>query len=324
MLRKKWPFILLAFLFLNSQVYGQACCGLSGSQLSSGTPAVRQGTFVFLSGVDFSTTQKNDVVREGIPIGIAYGVTNWLNISLKTGFAFIQSSLLRPGKFDTNFTASGPLVETLLPDTTFLFSNYGFGDGNAGVQFIIVPLTAFTKQEIKTGFDVGLPWASSREEGLLDGVVQELPLKAQNGGGGFTLGGFASYTKTIPSRKIAFTSNLGGRLKFQNNRGDIPGNDASILVSAIVGPFGEFSGLLSANYRFTGQTQTVNGNSGFIMDTLSGGNRIDILPGIDFTLNDVFKLILDVQLPLWRDANQEAIGTRFAAKLSLLAYIPVF
>jgi hypothetical protein len=124
--------------------------------------------------------------------------------------------------------------------------------------------------------------------------------------------------------KFTATANIAGKLKFKNDRGDKPGNEASVLVSAVAGPFWKFHGLLTVNYKYMGQTLTTNGGAIARKDTLSGGNRIDLLPAISFTPNDALKFTLDAQLPVWLDANQREIGTRFATRLSVLIYMPVF
>ena len=316
-------FCTIIFLSFNL-LLAQACCGVSSSLLSSGTPAVNQGTFLIMTGGDLSTTQKNDIVREGFSIGLAYGITDWLNISLKTNFAWTQSSLFRLGKYDTTTTDTGLIIEPLIADTTFHYRNYGFGDGDAGVQFVIIPMNAFTKQEVKTGGDLGIPWASLKKISTVEGTEQLMPPKAQNGSGGWSLGGFASYSRLFPDIKFTATANIAGKLKFKNNRGDKPGNEASVLVSAVAGPFWKFHGLLTANYKYMGQTLTNNGGSITRKDTVSGGNRIDLLPAISFTPGEALKFTLDAQLPVWRDENQREIGTRFATRLSVLIYMPAF
>jgi hypothetical protein len=308
--------------------FTQACCGVSSSLLSAGTPAVKQGTILILTGGDYSTTQNNDITREGFSLGIAYGITDWLNVSLKTNFGWLQSSLFRQGKYDTTIvitlTDTVIVIETILADTTFHYTNYGFGNGDFGTQFIIIPMNAFTKQEIKLGGDCGIPWASTRKKAIVENVEQEMPLKAQNGSGGWSLGWFASYSILFPNIKLTATGNVAGKIKFKNNRGDKPGNDFSTLISLVGGPFWKFHALLTANYKHTGQTSSANGGTIAKLDPLSGGNRFDLLPAISFTPGERLKFTLDAQLPVWRDANQHEIGTRFATRLSVLVYLPVF
>lgn len=307
---------LMSVLFVVSHLNAGSCCGLGGALVSSGHPSVYQGNILILSGLDYSKNSAGDFSREGLSLGLAYGITDNFALSLRTNYSWFQNSVFRKGVFDT---INNEII-VIKPDTTLQYDNNGISDGTFGAQLIILPITLLTKQELKTGIDMGIPWAESQKKIEVDGMSILMPAKIQTGLGAFSLGGFVAYTRNFPEQKIAASATMAGRLRFKDKKENDQGNEASVLVSAIAGPFWKTKEILSFSYRTIGKVRDKNGNA----DSLSGGARFDLTPAIEFSFTEKAKLSLDAEIPLWRDKNQIENGNAFSTRLSFLLFIRVF
>jgi hypothetical protein len=159
---------------------------MGGSLISAGYPSLDKGMILIQPGVDFGNGSYNDFFREGVSVGVAAGFTDRFALSLKTGYVWSQTSALRKGLYDT----SGTIIDTIKADTTLHFNNHGFGDGQVGVQYIVIPMTPVTKQELKAGIDVGIPWATAEKKTVVEGMNVVMPARSRTGSGSFTQGHF--------------------------------------------------------------------------------------------------------------------------------------
>jgi hypothetical protein len=306
-MRQRLFFILfMALGALSRGALAQGCCGIGSSLVAGGHPTLQRGTFLLQPGADYSSAENPTRYKAAGTLTIAYGITNQLAVSLKTNYAWLHSSVLQ-----RDVVYNGTL---LFPETTVVFNNHDIGDGTIGIQFSIIPLDVMHTQELKVGADVGIPWGPDQK--IANGV--ELPKNMQTGSGAFSIGGFASYTKAFPAYYLAGAATAAGRLKFQNRRKERPGNEASLLVSAIAGPFWKTRESVSLNYKTSSATYDVNGTK---IPSTEGG-RFDVIPALEFTFTENIKATWQAELPVWREVYQKKFGNNLGARASMLLFIP--
>jgi hypothetical protein len=74
------------------------------------------------------------------------------------------------------------------------------------------------------------------------------------------------------------------------------------------------------NYLYTGKTKTGEG----IVDTASGGQRVDLMPSVEYAFTQKVTLSLSAEVPVWHDAHVKAYDTNFAVRLSLFIFLRPF
>jgi hypothetical protein len=302
--------VLLHFIFiclLQSTLNAQGCCGIGSALVAGGVPALEQGTFLIQSGADYSRAENPSRYRAAGTINFAYGITERFTVSLKSNIAWLHSSIKQPA-----VVYNGNI---LFPETTIVFDNKGIGDGIIGTQFVIVPMEAINKYELKCGADIGIPWGPDKK--IKDNV--ELPKNIQTGSGTFTIGGFLAYNKTFPLYYSAIAATAAGRLKFKNRRHEQPGNEANLLLSGIFGPFWKTRESISINYKATGVTIDANGT-----EPATRGNRLDLIPSIECTFTKHIKATCEAEIPLWGDRYQKKYGNIIGARAMVYFFIPIF
>ena len=293
-----------------------SCCGFGTSSIADGHAVVDHGAFLLLAGGDYGQTASADLRSGRASFGVAYGITDRLALSVRSGYVWLHVSTFRTGLFDTTVIPT----DTIKPDTTLRFENQGLEDGSIGLQFVVIPQTALTKQELKVGASVGVPWGIPDKKTIVERREVLLPAKAQSGSGSVALGGFIAYSHQFPHYLLASETSLSGSIRLRDKNGDTRGFDVNATATTIAGPFGDFKGVVSLGYGTTGRTLLSTG----VLDTTTGGQRITVSPGIDFTLENRAQFLLAVTVPLWQDENQKKTGNSIGVKLSTTFFIPGF
>ncbi len=288
-------------------LWAQGCCGIGSLLVAGGTPTLSHGTLFIQAGPNYAMIDSPAGYKTDASLTIAYGITSRISVSVKSSYAWIHSKKFQPAVIynDSVFSQS----------RTIISDNNDFGDGLLGAQLTLIPLTPLSKQELKTGADIGIPWAPDQK--IQDNAL--LSKDMQTGSGAFTFGGFVSYSRAFPVQYLTVSSMAAGRLKFKNRRNESPGNEASALVSLSAGPFWITHESMSLNYKTSGTTVDVYGAK----EVSTSGNRLDILPSITFELHEHVKALVEGEIPVWRDATQRKSGSSFGLRASVLAYIPV-
>lgn len=308
--------VLLLCVVLSKLSAASSCCGTGTSSVSEGHPTPAQGTFLALPGADYSKSATGDFQRERVSLALAYGISNRFAVSVRANYAWLQTWTLRRGLYDT----MGTVIDVIKPDTTIHFDNNGFGDGSVALQLVILPMTVLSRQELKVGTDLGLPWASSEKKTTIEGLSTVMPPRSQNGSGVFSVGGFLSYSRSMPPQRLAGTATVGGRVRSRDAQGVRPGADIAATASVVAGPLWKLKGLLSAGYGYT--TQSVDRHDK--PDSTTGGGRVSLTPGLEVSLSEKLQFSLDATVPIWQDMNQKIAGNSLGVRLAAYVFIPVF
>ena len=320
-------FTASVLLFAMASAFGQACCGGgSGSGAPAGNPYVKQGTILLQPGFDWNYSKVNILDKEGLSLMGAFGVTNWLNISVKANVAWMKAGYHHDaGTPDTSYTLN-PV--TSLPETTIIpgtppsaytdyYKNFGLGDGNVGLQLIPIIMTPETNQEIKFGSSVGIPWAAAKK--VYDSQGFEAA-KVRVGSGGWSVSAFTSYTRDFPEIGLSAAAVVSGQTFAVTKYRTRPGNTGTCLLTVTESPLWNLRLIMSASYSAT--AETIDSAGGYVEP--SGGHRWDLIPSVQFVCNQYVKISGEAQFPLWRDYNQTQVGTSLSLRASALVYIPVF
>lgn len=304
------PFLIILIIMALSTtiVHAQGCCGVGSLLVAGGHPTLISGTFFVQAGTEFSSALNPVRYRGAGSLNVAYGITDRLALSIKTSYIRLYSYEYNDAVIRNNVVRA--------PASTTVFDNIDFGDGLAAAQFSIIPMDVITEQELKIGIDLGIPWGPDQKK--MNNAT--LPKKSQTGSGAFNAGSFLSYSKSFTAQKLAASSTIAGRYTFKNRRGEDPGDEASIVVSAIAGPYWQMRGSVSVSCKAVSATVDNFGT----VEPSTGGSRVDIAPGIEYAFNEQIKATTSVELPLWRDAYQQRLGNNVGARLSFLYFIPVF
>ncbi|MBN1980495.1 MAG: hypothetical protein JW795_03125 [Chitinivibrionales bacterium] len=305
--------VSILFFLSVAVVQASSCCGVGSTQVSSGYPALLPGMFLLQPGFTYSQTNTHDFASQGFNFALAYGVTDHISLSVKSGFSWLQSSLFRAGRYDT---INNVIIKTKA-DTTFLFKNRGITDGLIGTQIVILPMTVLTRQELKVGVDVTLPWSPSEKETKVEGKALVIPARAQTGSGTYGLSGYMVYNRTFPQLHLAALSAFSGRYNLKNDHGRTPSSEIAMLFSAIAGPYANMKPILSAGMSVSGRALDEKA----AIDPASGGSRIDLSPAVEYATGENLKLVMNTKLPLWRSMNQRTNGSNFEMQMSLLVTI---
>lgn len=296
--------LLLLSATMQSSLQAQGCCGIGSALVAGGFPSLRQGSVLIQFGGDYSSAA-NKTDKKALTATIGYGITNRLALSIKSNYAWLHYSRFQPA------VEVGGVV--YFPETTLVFQNNDFGDGNIGLQYSIIEMNALSKQELKIGSDLGIPWGPDQKNGTA------WPKNVQTGSGAYTIGGFLSYSKAFPAQHLSTAATAAGRIKFKNRRNEKPGNEANILLTGTFGPFWKTRESVSLNYKITGVTLDANGDE----EPSSRGSRIDLLPAFEFTFTESINATFEAEFPVWRDAYQKQYGNTIGARVSLLIFFPV-
>ena len=276
----------------------QGCCGIGGSLVSGGHPVLNRNSFLVNVSGSYADAKKPERRRGSVGLLLAYGITDRLSLSLQT--SYIRA------------TYSPPLVIPALSiDSVVTHKNNGFGDGYAAVQYAVVKMTPVNKQELVTGMDVGIPWGPYSKK--VDGV--ELPGNVQTGTGGFSVNGFLTYLKAFPTIHYAVSSTIAGRVNFKTLRsfdpdqkerklGKDPGDELSILLTSLLGPFFNARGSLTFSYYRKWPTYDRNHLDPNRVKLVTSGQRLSLVPALEYSILSNLRILINADLPLWREGSQ--------------------
>jgi hypothetical protein len=300
---------LLVLLLVNNG-YTQGCCGIGGSLVSGGHPVLDKNTFLISASGNYADANNPERQRSGTGMMLAYGITDRLALSLKTSYVWASYSF-----YQKPVVVNG---EQLSPGQTVNYRNNGFGDGYAAIQYAIIRLTPMNKQELIAGMDVGIPWGPDGTTIIdADGNKTVLIDNVQTGTGGFSLNGFLTYLKAFPTIYYSIASTIAGRVNFETRRGKEPGNEFSVMVTSLFGPF--FNTRESITFSYYQTDTTINEFKQAV--TVSAGKRFSLIPALEYSILSNLKLSLSADIPLWRDKNQALVGNNKLLKAEIYWFI---
>lgn len=289
---------LLLFLSMVYNSYSQGCCGIGGSLVSGGHPVLDKNTFLATASLNYAEAANPERHRGSVGAMVAYGITDRFSLSLKTSFVRATASIYRS-------EIIVPGVDTI-PEKMVPYKNTNFGDGFAALQFALIKMTPMNKHELISGVDVGLPWGQDRK--MVDGVIQ--PGNVQTGTGGFSLNGFVTYLKAFPSIHFSVASTIAGRINFITRSEKDPGDEFSVLLTSLFGPFSYFRPSLTLSYYQNGLTY----NKFDLAELGTNGKRFSIVPALEFSPVSTIKMALSGDIPLLQDKNQRLYGNNKVIK----------
>ena len=298
--------ICILVLFLVNNSYAQGCCGIGGSLVSGGHPVLNKTTFLVNTSGNYADAKNPERHRGGIGALLAYGITDRLSLSLKTSYVWATYSTYMP-----------PIIvddELIFPGDTINYKNNGFTDGYATVQFTLVKLTPMNKQELITGIDAGIPWGPDRK--MVSGVV--LPGNVQTGTGGYSVNGFLTYLKAFPTMHYAVTSTIAGRVNFKTRRGNDPGDEFTVMLTSLFGPFFKTRGSITFNYYRKGPTHDENN-----LEEIISGQRLSMVPALEYSILSNLRILLHADIPLWRKGNQVHFSNDKLLAAGIYWFIPI-
>jgi hypothetical protein len=278
--------ICLLVLFLVNNSSAQGCCGIGGSLISGGHPVLNKNTVLLSASGDYADADNPERHRGGSGIMLAYGITDRLSLSLKTSYIWATYSNYLPPIIDHGVQ--------IFAGETVNYRNNGFGDGYAGVQFALIRLTPMNKQELITGIDAGIPWGPDRK--IVDGFV--LPDNVQTGIGGFSVSGFLTYLKAFPIIYYSITSTIAGRVNFKTRRGKDPGDEFSVMLTSLFGPFLNTRESITFNYSQNGEDYNDHYDAAA---KGTSGKRFSLIPALEYSILSNLKFSINADIPLWRD-----------------------
>ncbi len=302
--------ICLFVLFLVKNSYTQGCCGIGGSLVSGGHPVLDKNTFLINTMGNYADANDPERRRGGMGALLAYGITDRFSLSLKTSYVWATYSSYMP-----------PIViqgEQLFAGETVHYRNNGFGDGYAAVQYALIRLTPMNKHELIAGIDAGIPWGPDRAV-VTDTAGNQIVLvdNVQTGTGGFSVNGFLTYLKAFPEIYYSITSTVAGRVNFTTRRGKDPGDEFSVMLTSLFGPFFNTRESITFSYSQKGVTYTDRNEAEYI----SAGKRLSLIPAFEYSISSNLKLSINADIPLWRDVNQLKTGNDRAAKAEIYWFI---
>jgi hypothetical protein len=283
--------VLLPVLFFVNNTHAQGCCGIGGSLVSGGHPVLNKYTFLINPTGYYADARDPERHRGGIGTMLAYGMTDRLSLSLATSYVWATY-------------ADRIVIPELSVDSGVTYRNNGFGDGYLAAQFALIKLTPMNKQELVAGIDAGIPWGSHDKK--VKGAV--LPGNVQTGNGGFSVNGFLTYLKAFPTMHYAVTSTVAGRVNFQtlkkNDPSDElmvrdPGDEFSVMLTSLVGPFFETRGSVTFNYYLKGPTRDIHN-----VPVVESGRRISVMPALEYSISSNVQVLINADFPLWRKGTQ--------------------
>jgi hypothetical protein len=233
-------------------------------------------------------------------LGVTYGITGQLGLSVKSNYSWLDLIRERPAVISNGVV--------LLPGATIEQGNNDIGDGTVGVQYAILPMNWPRQYELLAGFDITIPWG---EDAKFENNIQ-LPDNIQTGSGGYAASLFVGYTKSFPSRHLAFSSVVAHRVKFKTRRDKEPGDESSLFVSTSIGPLKSLSFHVPFGYKTVQATYSKFG----IKEVSTVGSRIDFMPGIEWSLTHSLKMSAQTDIPVWRDKYQKLYGNNFGVRFS--------
>lgn len=298
------PLLSLLLLMVQNS-HAQGCCGIGGSLVSGGHPVLETSSLLLSASGNYSDANNPDRHRGTADMLIAYGITDRLSLSVKTSYVWAWSSV-----YQSPIIVQG---EELIPGKNIHFKNSAIGDGSAAVQYALIRLTPTNKQELIARISAGIPWGPDRK--MVDGVV--LPGNVQSGGGGFSLNSSLSYLKALPNLHFSVTSTVAGGLTFKTRKGKDPGDEFSVMLTALFGPFFTTRESITLNYNVIGTTYDERG----LPETGSPGRRLSLTPAFEYSIISDLKLLLFTEIPLWRDRNQSLYGNNRSLKAELFWFI---
>lgn len=282
------PSICLLLFFLWNGTYAQSCCGIGGSLVSGGHPVLNKYTLLASPSGNYAIADNPTRLRGSTGLLLAYGITDRLSLSLRSSYIWASYSMIMP-----------PVI---LQDTTIYpekihYKNNGFGDGYAALQFAVIRLTPSNKQELITGIDAGIPWGSDQKE--VDGIV--LLDNLQTGTGGFSLNGYVTYLRAFPAIYYSITSTVAGRINFKTKRGKDPGDEFSVMLTSLLGPFYNTRLSVTFNYSQNGNDYSQEYTKTMTESPGTSGKRLSIIPALEYSFSSNLKFLMNANIPLWRD-----------------------
>jgi hypothetical protein len=303
--------ISISVLSFYNNVHAQGCCGIGGSLVSGGHPVLNRNTILASTSGNFAVADDPTRLRGSTGLLLAYGFTDKLSLSLKTSYIWTSYSMEMP-----------PVV---LPDKTIYpgkihYKNNGFGDGFATLQFAIITLTPINKQELITGIDVGIPWGPDNK--MVNGIL--LLDNLQTGTGGFSLNGYLTYLKAFPEIYYSVTSTIAGRINFKTRRDKDPGDEYSVMLTSLLGPFFNTRASITFNYAQNGKDYSVDLLTGdMAVAPGTSGQRLSLIPALEYSFSTHLKLLVNADIPLWRDKYDALNNNDNAFSAQLYWFIPL-
>lgn len=279
-------FALLTILF--DGAYAQSCCGIGGSLVSGGHPVLNKHTLLASPSGSYALADDPQRVRGSTQLLLAYGLTDRLSLSLKTSYIWASYSMEMPPVY---------LPDTVLHPERIHYKNNGFGDGYAALQFAVIRLTPFNKQELITGIDAGIPWGPDRKE--VNGII--LLDNLQTGTGGFSLNGYVTYLRAFPAIYYSVTSTVAGRINFKTRRGKDPGDEFSVMLTSLLGPFYNTRLSITLNYSQNENDYSQEYTKTMTISPGSSGKRLSLIPALEYSFTSNLKFLINSNTPLWRD-----------------------
>lgn len=297
--------LFLFVLFIVNHSYSQGCCGIGGSLISGGHPVLGKNTFLASASGNYADAKDPERRRGAVGALLAYGITDRLSLSLKTSYVWATYAYYR-----------SPIIvngEQLYPGESIVDKNNGFGDGYAAAQFALIRLTPMNKQELIAGIDAGIPWGPDRK--MVNGVV--LIDNLQTGTGGYSVNGFLTYLRAFPKIHYSVASTIAGRIAFKTRRKRDPGDEFSVQVTSLFGPF--FNTRESVTFTYFQKGVTYNDNHEAV--EISSGRRLSIVPALEVSILSNLRVAILADLPLWRDKNQSLTGNDKAVRADIYWFI---
>ncbi|RMD48475.1 MAG: hypothetical protein D6830_06785 [Ignavibacteria bacterium] len=303
--------LIIILLFINLKViFAQACCTagtpiLGSLELSSGNEGVLDLNLTFennrLNDVYEGSIKIDDNTRVRITNSILfemnYGITDRITSTLLSTFVNQRRSITPAGGVKNELSSSG------------------VGDVVLMVKYKVWKLDLFNRMEISLGGGIKLPVGDSqlKSNGLL------IPADMQPGTGSWDSVFWIYFTKEFSGE---FPLSVLGNLSYRNNSSNERfgegtggykfGNELVVTTGLFyrTDSFADFSFLV----RFR-NTQRDKFNNSEIPNT--GGDWINIVPGINFNIYINWIARLSSQIPVFRDLDGTQLTTSYTIGISL-------
>lgn len=308
--KSKYSVLLGIALFIYNNVSGQACC-TAGTPLLGSLEMTSAPQNVLQLGLTFDHNNLNDVfsqssklenierqrISQSVLLEINYGITSRISL---TGILTFN----RQERTISENVASG---NKLLAS--------GIGDAVILTKYSLFQFSIFNPNELAIGAGIKIPTGNSslKSNGIL------IPADMQPGTGSWDLFLWSFYNRrNFLINNLTLISSISYRFNGSNNRfenseeGYSFGNEFNYnfgfsypIISTL-----EFS--VIGKYRNT-QNDTFSNDD--IPNT--GGNWLNITPGLTYYLSDKFSLRVNGELPLYRNVDGTQLTTTYKTSFSI-------
>lgn len=302
-------YMILTVLFTVQSLSAQTCSCAGAPLISSQSlTTVSQGNLVAgltwehnnISDLYTGTRELMNKTQERTSntalLELNYGISN--NFSLTSTFTFIEKSrttgLQNPGNSETLTTT-------------------GFGDGLVMMKYHVLNQDLWNPYQISVGGGAKIPFATTSLK--VDGLA--LNADMQPGTGAWDGVGWLYAARALRSWNMNVYLNNTFRLTGENERFNKSdrykfGNEFVSLVGVSGGVFNKMSYNLMMKFRATGSDER-NGNA---MPS-TGGQWLNIKPGIGFQVSDRLNIQINGEIPLYQDLEGTQPTTSYIISGSL-------